>query len=678
MQYRWDDFSLDRQGTLLTRQGQHVDVSRKVLDCMSHLIEHRHRVVAYDELIRTLWGHDNVTNHQLTQIVVAARRAISDDGKAQRLIRTLPGLGYRWVGAIHEITDGDAAPRIHADDPPSATQESADTPAPETSPPPQTHAIAWYRHDKRLAVAGVVLTLAVVAFIGWPEHKTESAGAVVQPASAEEPLARLEEALWKGQYEVVREGLATLPADLADSPDAHLLEISLDMDRGRYDRAAEKLAQQQIRAKIAADPVWQARLLVAQSALNANTGKQAEEVLAPAQSAIELLESVGDVVSPQAMGQALFRRGQALLKARQFERAQEDLIRARDLLLQADDRRAVLAKGALARVWMRTGRMVDALDALTEIANAAEQSQDYVSEITSRNTAINIQIELLRWRDALTDSQRSMQLLLQSAPDSVRRARTLELRVLALTGNGQLREAGSLLEEAEALSKERKSLTISAMLHLASGHAERALADAAEAFGEDSPNDHKTNLLLQNKEGALLLWMTAAQDLAVMGNAMPVPSPAQRKALQQPESSIGHTARGRWLWSQGQPHDAQAEFQRALEMAQQTNRPFHMLLASEPLIELLLQRGDMQTATQVMAMLRAYDPDLLDQSYRANVLGLRIALMAGDETGVKAAYRKTQALAGERRLPADVVRAYAQRAPQMGEPHITGTARLSP
>lgn len=47
---------------LLVHDGRQVDVTRKTLACIHHLIENRHRVVGYDELIRTLWGHDNVTN----------------------------------------------------------------------------------------------------------------------------------------------------------------------------------------------------------------------------------------------------------------------------------------------------------------------------------------------------------------------------------------------------------------------------------------------------------------------------------------------------------------------------------------------------------------------------------------------------------------------------------------
>jgi len=76
--------SLDRGGTLLTRQGRQVDISRKVLEYLCHLVENRDRVVSYDELIRKIWGHGNVTNHQLTQVILSARRALGDDAQAQR------------------------------------------------------------------------------------------------------------------------------------------------------------------------------------------------------------------------------------------------------------------------------------------------------------------------------------------------------------------------------------------------------------------------------------------------------------------------------------------------------------------------------------------------------------------------------------------------------------------
>jgi DNA-binding winged helix-turn-helix (wHTH) protein len=56
MQYRCDNDCLDRERALLTLHGQQVDASRKVLDCISYLLEHRDRVVGHDELMQKMWG----------------------------------------------------------------------------------------------------------------------------------------------------------------------------------------------------------------------------------------------------------------------------------------------------------------------------------------------------------------------------------------------------------------------------------------------------------------------------------------------------------------------------------------------------------------------------------------------------------------------------------------------
>ena len=204
---------------------------------------------------------------------------------------------------------------------------------------------------------------------------------------------------------------------------------------------------------------------------------------------------------------------------------------------------------------------------------------------------------------------------------------------------------------------DRYSSIVPATYHLASGHAEQALAAAAEAaaFSRYDTND---KLNLESKEGALLLWMVAAQDLEANGKAMPIPSPAQLEALQQPKSDIGHIARGRWLWTQGKSKDAQTQLRLALAQSRQNGHPSTMLRSSEALIELLLQRGDRAAAEQVLAELRAHDPERLGRDYRANLLGLRVALALGQRHGIEAAYQRTAALAGERTLPAQVLVMY--------------------
>ena len=80
---------------------------RRTFECLEHLIAHRDRAVGRDELVAAIFGRTNVSDAQLGQVVLRARRAVDDDGNAQRVIRTIPGYGYRWVADVR-VRAGDA------------------------------------------------------------------------------------------------------------------------------------------------------------------------------------------------------------------------------------------------------------------------------------------------------------------------------------------------------------------------------------------------------------------------------------------------------------------------------------------------------------------------------------------------------------------------------------------
>ena len=652
MQYRWDEFTLDREGALLTCQGQQIDVSRKILDCISHLIEHRDRVVSYDELIRKVWGHDNVTNHQLSQVILATRRALGDDGQAQRLIRTMPGLGYRWV---LEVIEGSSAP---SPSPPISLADTAvDTPSAgthSTAPSQEADHRAGHSARRRLGkpiafLFGAIAMVVVSSHVSHTKSRTK-ADAVLAPAN---PITELKSALIMGRYEHVREQLAVLPAELQNSPDVMLLDIELDIHRGRFARAGEKLARQLARADAATNTVLHARLLVQQSNLNNRLQLSGSEVLLPAQSAVVLLESAGDQVPTDILAEALWSRANGYILSDRFDQAQLDLTHARDLYNSLGDmHRMAVVRGSLARVWMRSGRLSEALEEMRQVADSYGSFGDNIREIFARNTMTKIQIELLRWDDALASSDRSMRLL-REVPDSERRYPTLQLRALALTGLGRLREAGSLLDEADGPKSERTDFIIPAIYHLEAGDLQAALKAAAQEFNSTSI-DTSSNLLLENKDGALLLWMTAAQAMTAAGSAMPIPSKEQLKILQAPAAPSGGIARGRWLWSQGHLQEAEAALRQALAETQRLNQPYRMTLACEALIELLLQQDRTGAAEAVAKDLRAFNPNYMDRDYRTNLLRLRVALAAGDNAMIRTAYQNTRALAGERKLPAGV------------------------
>jgi DNA-binding winged helix-turn-helix (wHTH) protein len=72
----------------------------QVFDLLVYLISNRDRVVTKDDLLESVWGGRVVSESTLTSRINSARKAIGDSGELQRLIRTSPRKGIRFVGDI--------------------------------------------------------------------------------------------------------------------------------------------------------------------------------------------------------------------------------------------------------------------------------------------------------------------------------------------------------------------------------------------------------------------------------------------------------------------------------------------------------------------------------------------------------------------------------------------------
>ena len=102
MLYLFDDFALDLDRRELRRGATSIAIEPQVFDLLEYLIRHRERVVSRDELIGSIWGGRIVSESALNTRLSAVRSAISDSGTEQRLIRTLPRKGVRFIGEVHE------------------------------------------------------------------------------------------------------------------------------------------------------------------------------------------------------------------------------------------------------------------------------------------------------------------------------------------------------------------------------------------------------------------------------------------------------------------------------------------------------------------------------------------------------------------------------------------------
>ena len=114
LRYFFEDYSLDAERRELRRGLEVIPTTPQVFDLLAYLIGNRDRVVSKDDLISAVWNGRLASDAALTTRLNAARAAIGDDGDKQRLIKTLPRKGFRFVGAVQEVQRLATAPSSSA------------------------------------------------------------------------------------------------------------------------------------------------------------------------------------------------------------------------------------------------------------------------------------------------------------------------------------------------------------------------------------------------------------------------------------------------------------------------------------------------------------------------------------------------------------------------------------
>jgi DNA-binding winged helix-turn-helix (wHTH) protein/predicted esterase len=100
--YIFENYSLDLERRELRRGSELVDVEPRVFDLLEYLIRNRNRVVSKDDLIASVWSGRIVSDAALTSRINVLRQALGDSGDEQRLVRTVPRKGLRFVAEVRE------------------------------------------------------------------------------------------------------------------------------------------------------------------------------------------------------------------------------------------------------------------------------------------------------------------------------------------------------------------------------------------------------------------------------------------------------------------------------------------------------------------------------------------------------------------------------------------------
>jgi DNA-binding winged helix-turn-helix (wHTH) protein len=103
--YIFGNCALDTQGHTLHCAGRPIRLRPKAFQVLSYLLMHRDRLISKQELAEQVWPDHFVSDAALEGTIKTVRQAIGDNGRAQQLIRTVYGTGYRFIAAVEVRSD---------------------------------------------------------------------------------------------------------------------------------------------------------------------------------------------------------------------------------------------------------------------------------------------------------------------------------------------------------------------------------------------------------------------------------------------------------------------------------------------------------------------------------------------------------------------------------------------
>src|SRR5260370_30883694 len=102
--YRCEDVEMDSAQGYLKRGGREQYLRQQSFHVLLYLLERRQRLITKEELIETFWHDTAVTDNALVQCIAEIRKALGDDPRQARFVKTIPKVGYRFISAVEEET----------------------------------------------------------------------------------------------------------------------------------------------------------------------------------------------------------------------------------------------------------------------------------------------------------------------------------------------------------------------------------------------------------------------------------------------------------------------------------------------------------------------------------------------------------------------------------------------
>ena len=98
MRAEFGPFSIDSETRQLRRGQADLHLSPKAFDLLCLLLEHRPKVLEKPDLHAQMWPDTHVVDGSLNVLITEIRRALDDNARDPKFIRTVHGVGYAFCG----------------------------------------------------------------------------------------------------------------------------------------------------------------------------------------------------------------------------------------------------------------------------------------------------------------------------------------------------------------------------------------------------------------------------------------------------------------------------------------------------------------------------------------------------------------------------------------------------
>jgi DNA-binding winged helix-turn-helix (wHTH) protein/tetratricopeptide (TPR) repeat protein len=478
--------------------------------------------------------------------------------------------------------------------------------------------------------------------------------------SLAEVSQRVDAALLTNDFDAARRAIAAASAADQAAPELQLRLSEIDYRLGVSDAARERLERLLPALPVETEPALRARALTGLGAI-ALKQNRAEVALPPLDEAIMLLDRQNE---PESLGHALTGRGIAHAMRAEYDEAGRDFARARIAFELSGDAHAAarvdINEGAVATM---RDRPADALPLFERAVQRFERLDAPTDLVNTLGNEVDARLALLQPAAALAASERMMARM-ERIRNPIERRVFLVIRARALAAVGRIAEARALLADLlQDADPEREATVLGearaqqAAIDLAAGETATAAALARQAIAalDGAEFAHARaeawrvlvlSLLRRNEQPAAAAEGTRFADWAGAAGRAGVLALARLAQAELLAAREGSPAAG-------------PAFLDARRIAEQAGVPKDIATATIAGARVLIAAGELPRAAEAAGQLARW----ADRDFDCALLQVHLYHALGQREAWDTSLARARALAGERRIAADLQREPGAPAP---------------